>query len=117
MGHPRSHLAPRWGGRRGSKTVAPKRMVASPELCLLPLRDTATGPPVAVETPHITSAMGPRVRLSKRVKGHGGVSEHQRGVDLTREHTASASRTTGNVLRKPYQRRSEVLEQRPPKIG
>ena len=53
-------------------------MVASLELCLLPLRDTATGPPVAVKTPHITSVMGPWVHLSEGVKGHGGVSKCQK---------------------------------------
>ena len=50
-------------------------MVASPELCLLLLRDTATGPPVAVKTPRITSVIGPRVHLSEVGEGHGGVSK------------------------------------------
>ena len=59
-------------------------MVASLDLCLLLLRDTATGPPVAVETPCITNAMGPQVCLSKRVKGHGGVSEYQKGGHIRR---------------------------------
>ena len=55
-------------------------MVASLDLCLLPLRDTATGPPVAVKTPRITSAMGLRVRLSKGVKGISGCLGNRRGV-------------------------------------
>ena len=60
-------------------------MVASPDLCLLPLRDTATGPPVAVKTPRITSAMGPRVRLSKGVKGMVGCLGSRRGVAYHKE--------------------------------
>ena len=54
-------------------------MVASPDLYLFLLRDTTTGPPVAVKTPCITSAMGLQVCLSKRMKGHGRVSGYQRG--------------------------------------
>ena len=48
------------GGRHGSKPVTLRRMVASLDLCLLLLRDTATGGPVAVKT-RITSAMGLQV--------------------------------------------------------
>ena len=62
-----------------------RRMVASPDLCLLPLRDTATGPPVAVKTPRITSAMGPWVRLSKGVKGMAGCLSSSRGVTYQKD--------------------------------
>ena len=78
--HQRLHLAPEWGGRHSSKPVALRRMVASPDLCLLPLSGTATGPQVAVKTPRITSAMGPQVRLSKGVKGMAGCLGSSRGV-------------------------------------
>ena len=85
FGHLWLHLAPEWGRRHGSKPVALRRMVASPDLCLLPLRDTATGPPVAVKTPRITSAKGPQVHLSKGVKGMAGCLGSSRGVTYQKD--------------------------------